>query len=96
MMSLDATWLIRGARTLRRNRVLSACGLAIAAALLHDAVDVGREIGRCVMVTRPQPGGIERDLDVLRTINRDRGGKLSVGARVARPGLISEGDELIG
>lgn len=38
MMSLDATWLIHGARTLRRNRMLSACGLAIATALLLGAV----------------------------------------------------------
>ena len=58
-------------------------------------LNVGREIGRCVMVTRPQPGGIDRDLDVLRTINRERDGKLTVGAVVDSPGLISEGDELL-
>ena len=57
-------------------------------------LNVGREIARCVMVTRPQPGGIDRDLDVLRTINRERGGKLTVGAIVEAHGLISEGDEL--
>ncbi len=40
---------------------------------LGDAVvDVSKQIDRCVMTTRPQPGGIERDLDVLRTINRER------------------------
>ena len=36
------------------------------------AFDVVKQIDRCVITTRPQPGGIERDLDVLRTINRDR------------------------
>ena len=55
---------------------------------------VGREISRCVMVTRPQPDGIGRDLDVLRVINRERGGKLTVGAIVQGQGLISEGDEV--
>ena len=31
-------------------------------------------IARCVMVTRPQPGGIGRDTSVLKTIHRERGG----------------------
>ena len=57
--------------------------------------EVGAPIGRCVMTTRPQPGGIERDLDVLRTINRERAGILAVGARVTRPGRVDVGDELI-
>ena len=55
-------------------------------------LDVAMRIGRCVMVTRPQPGSIERDLDVLRTVNRDRGGFLAVGATVARPGVIAVGN----
>jgi uncharacterized protein len=38
---------------------------------LGDAViEVGRRIQRCVMTVRPQPGGIEGDLQVLRTILR--------------------------
>src|SRR5256885_2380293 len=57
-------------------------------------LDVGKHIERCVMTTRPQPGGIERDLDVLRTIARERGARLAVGALVARPGIVSVGDEL--
>jgi uncharacterized protein len=71
----------------------------------HDLVDrkfrvgsveleVVKRIGRCVMTTRPQPGGIERDLDVLRTINRDRAGFLGVGALVITAGTIAVGDEL--
>ena len=62
---------------------------------LGDAMlDVGMRIGRCVMTTRPQAGGIERDLDVLRTINRERDGCLSVGALVTRPGIVRVDDTL--
>jgi hypothetical protein len=57
-------------------------------------LDVRKRIGRCVMTTRPQPGGIERDLDVLRTINRERDGCISIGALVAQPGMVRVGDEL--
>jgi hypothetical protein len=60
---------------------------------LGDAVlDVGKRISRCVMTTRPQPGGIERDLTVLRTIARERDAQLAVGALVVRPGRVSIGD----
>jgi hypothetical protein len=44
------------------------------------------------MTTRPQPGGIERDLEVLRTVNRDRGGFVAIGALVVEPGLVALGD----
>ena len=57
-------------------------------------LEVVKRIDRCVMTTRPQPDGIERDLDVLRTINRERGGFLGVGALVVEPGSIAVGDEL--
>ncbi len=46
------------------------------------------------MTTRPQPGGIERDLDVLRTINRERDGQLAVGSVVTLPGRMAVGDEV--
>ncbi len=55
---------------------------------------VRRRLGRCVMTTRPQPGGIERDLDVLRTINRERSGYLAVGAVVMKPGRMAVGDAI--
>ena len=59
-----------------------------------DAVlNVGMRIQRCVMTTRPQPGGIERDLDVLRTIARERDACLAIGALVARPGTVGVGAE---
>ena len=56
--------------------------------------DVGMRIQRCVMTTRPQAGGIERDLSVLRTIARERGACLAVGALVAAPGKVKVGDLL--
>lgn len=54
---------------------------------------VRKPIERCVMVTRAQPG-IDRDLDVLKTIIRERDNKLGVGAIVTSAGTISIGDEL--
>ena len=62
---------------------------------IGDAIlEVLKPVSRCVMVTRPQPGGIERDLDVLRTVLRERGGNLSVGAVVPQPGPVRVGDRI--
>ena len=58
------------------------------------ALDVLQPLARCVLVTRPQPGGIVRDLDVLRTIQRVRRGELAVGAVVAEPGSVRVGDRV--
>lgn len=55
-------------------------------------LEVAKPTPRCVMVTRPQPGGIARDLDVLRAINRDRKGHLGVGAVVLTGGTVRLGD----
>jgi uncharacterized protein YcbX len=57
-------------------------------------LDVVKRVDRCVMVTRPQPGGIGRDNGVLKTIHRERAGCLAVGALVARAGTVAVGDEL--
>jgi uncharacterized protein YcbX len=57
-------------------------------------LDVTKPVDRCVMVTRPQPG-IDRDVDVLRTIHREREGNLAIATLVARPGRIAVGDELV-
>jgi MOSC domain-containing protein len=57
-------------------------------------LDVVKQVDRCVMVTRPQPGGIGRDNGVLKTIHRERAGCLAVGALVARAGTVAVGDEL--
>ena len=56
--------------------------------------DVVKRIDRCVMVTRPQAGGVERDLDVLRTIHKRWGGDRAVGALVTSPGTVAVGDPL--
>lgn len=63
-------------------------------ALGEVTLDVGLRIKRCVMTTRAQTGGIERDLDVLRTIARERDARLAVGALVVAPGTIHVGDTL--
>jgi uncharacterized protein YcbX len=65
---------------LGRSIRIGACELAV-----NNLVD------RCVMTTRPQPG-IERDLDVLRTINKERAGNLAIGCMVTQPGVIALGD----
>jgi uncharacterized protein YcbX len=55
-------------------------------------LDVVQRVPRCVMVTRPQAGGIGRDTGVFKTVHRQRGGELAVGALVSRPGTFSVGD----
>ncbi|MFV0309329.1 MAG: MOSC domain-containing protein [Desertimonas sp.] len=57
-----------------------------------SVLEVTKPIDRCVMVTRPQRDGIERDLEVLTTINRERAGNLAIGALVSTPGEITTGD----
>jgi uncharacterized protein YcbX len=85
-------------RRFRANVVLDGEGeddLVGSRVRLGDVVlDVHVRIPRCVMVTRPQAGGIEKDTSVLRTIHRERDGLLAVGALVVRPGTVAVGDEL--
>lgn len=85
-------------RRFRPNLVVEGVGeddLVGSRVTVGEAVlDVATPIERCVMVTRPQPDGIGKDLDVLRRIHRERGGRLAVGCTVADPGRISVGDEL--
>ncbi|MEM7272820.1 MAG: MOSC N-terminal beta barrel domain-containing protein [Actinomycetota bacterium] len=59
-----------------------------------------KRIDRCIMTTRPQPAiddepALERDLDVLKTINRDHESFLGVGATITTGGTIRLGDRLI-
>jgi uncharacterized protein YcbX len=58
-------------------------------------LEVTKQIARCVMTTRAQPGGIERDLDVLRTIVRERAACLAIGALLLESGRVHVGDTLI-
>ncbi|MEM7095366.1 MAG: MOSC N-terminal beta barrel domain-containing protein [Actinomycetota bacterium] len=83
----------------RANVILDGAGeddLVDATVQLGSTVtlDVQKRIDRCVIVTRPQPG-LERDLDVLRTINAELASCLSVGALVTASGTISMGDTLV-
>jgi uncharacterized protein len=85
-------------RRFRANVVLDGDGedgLAGARVRLGGAVlDVRAPIDRCVMVTRPQAGGIGRDTAVLKTVHRERAGTLAMGAAVAEPGEVRVGDVL--
>jgi len=85
-------------RRFRANVVLDGAGedeLVGSRVRLGGAVlDVVDRMGRCVMTTRPQPGGIERDLDVLRTIARERDACLAVAALVREAGAVRVGDRL--
>lgn len=86
-------------RRFRANVVLEGAGedeLVGGTAELGDALlEVTAQVPRCVMVTRPQPGGIETDREVLRRIHRERGGLLAVGGVVTRPGTVRLGDEIV-
>ena len=46
---------------------------------------------RCTMVTRPQPG-LERDLEIFKTVARVHGGSLGVWSSVRAPGTVRIGD----
>lgn len=46
---------------------------------------------RCRMTVHGQPG-VERDLEVIKAVNRDHGGNLGVYAVVQTPGRVSVGD----
>lgn len=58
-------------------------------------VEVTKRIDRCVMITRPQLDGVPRDLEVLRTVHRERDTYLAVGALVVTPGIVAVGDRLV-
>jgi uncharacterized protein YcbX len=85
-------------RRFRMNILTSGDG---SADLIGSTVAIGsavlavvKSVDRCVLTTRAQPGGVERDLDVLRTINREMAGALGVGSLVVTAGRIVVGDEL--
>lgn len=85
-------------RRFRPNVVVSGGiedGLIGRAVAIGDvALDVVKPIDRCVIVGRAQPG-LPRDLEPLRTINRELATFLGVGALVTRAGRIAVGDEVV-
>jgi len=86
-------------RRFRANVVLDGSGEnALGGTLVRlggAMLDVNEPIARCVMVTRPQSGGIGRDTSVLKTIHRQHGGDLAIGAQVRTPGTVRTGDDLV-
>lgn len=61
---------------------------------IGDAVVVPREpCVRCTMVTRPQPG-LERDLEVYKTLARHHAGTFGAWTAVEAPGTVRVGDEV--
>ena len=48
---------------------------------------------RCTMVTRPQPG-LERDLDIYKTLSRQHGGTFGMWTQVVAPGTVNVGDAI--
>lgn len=85
-------------RRFRANVLLDGAGedalVGCTARLGAAVLTITEPVARCVMVTRPQPGGIPLDRDVLRWIHRERGGVLAVGAAVAVGGTVRVGDVL--
>ena len=85
-------------RRFRPNVLLDGAGedslIGVTVTIGEALVEIGRQIQRCVMVTRPQPDGIDRDLSVLRGIARERAACLAVGALVTHAGIVRTGDEL--
>jgi uncharacterized protein YcbX len=49
---------------------------------------------RCTMVTRPQPG-LERDVDIYKTLARNHGGTLGVWSQVRKPGTLHVGEPTV-
>jgi hypothetical protein len=46
------------------------------------------------LITRAQAGGIERDVEVLHAIARERDTFLAIGALLAEPGQVRVGDSV--
>jgi uncharacterized protein YcbX len=57
-------------------------------------IEITKPCSRCVMTTRPQPGGLDRQLDVLRHVSRHHDGNVGTRATVVHPGVVREGDEV--
>lgn len=84
-------------RRFRTNIVTDGSGedgfVGSALAIGGARLDAVKQIDRCIMVTRAQPG-LDRDLDVLKTINAERATFLAIGCLVTEAGSIAVGDEV--
>jgi uncharacterized protein YcbX len=83
-------------RRFRANVVLDGVGedgfVGARVRLGPAVVAVVEPIPRCVMITRPQAGGIGRDTAVFKAVHRERGGTLAVAAQVVTGGTVRTGD----
>ena len=50
---------------------------------------------RCAMPTRAQPGGVTRDVDILRTVQREHGSNLGAYAAIQTHGTVTVGDAVV-
>jgi uncharacterized protein len=57
------------------------------------AVQPAAPCERCTMVTRPQPG-LDRDLDIFKTLSRHHGATFGVWSAVQTPGVVRVGDQV--
>jgi hypothetical protein len=55
-------------------------------------IEIEKACSRCVMTTRPQPGHLDRQLEVLRHVSKTHGNDVGVRARVRRTGIVRVGD----
>lgn len=55
-------------------------------------IEIQKGCTRCVMTTRSQPGGVERQLDILRHVHRVHDDEVGVRAAVVGSGLVHVGD----
>ena len=57
-------------------------------------IEIQEDCKRCVMTTRPQPGNLERQLDILRHVSKNHDNAVGLRARVIRTGTVRVGDDV--
>jgi uncharacterized protein len=92
----DLQWDVR---RFRPNLVIDAPPSGLRGAGPGDRVQVGdveivieKDCKRCVMTTRPQPGNLERQLDILRHVSKNHDNVVGLRAGVVRVGTVHVGD----
>jgi uncharacterized protein len=86
-------------RRFRPNLLIDTPPGAVAPRVVGQRIVVGdvelqvlKACTRCVMTTRAQPGGIERQLDILRHVIAAHDNEVGLRASVVRPGVVRVGD----
>jgi uncharacterized protein YcbX len=57
-------------------------------------IEIWKGCTRCVMTTRPQPGGLERELDILRHVIQSHDNQVGLRAMVIRTGVVHVNDSV--